>query len=54
MTHHIGKYGDIDYLSGINSILYATIDLKFVGTWAPTNKIIGDIPDITVLNVPIF
>ena len=25
-----------------------------MGTWAPTNKIIEDIPDFTVLNVPIF
>ena len=27
-------------------------DLKFVGIWAPTTKIIGDIPDFNVLNVP--
>ena len=25
---------------------------KFVGTWTPTAKIIGDIPDFSVLNVP--
>ena len=30
----------------------ATIDLKFVGTWAPANKITGDIPDSTVLKSP--
>ena len=27
---------------------------KFVGTWAPTSKIIGDILDFNVLNVPIL
>ena len=30
------------------------IDFKFVGTWAPTNKIIGEIRDFPMLNVPIF
>ena len=38
MTHHIGKYGDIGNFSGVSSICYSQ------GTWAPTNKIIGDIP----------
>ena len=32
----------------------AIVDLKFVGTWAPTNKIIRDIPGFTMLNVTIF
>ena len=56
MTHHIVKYKDIDNFAGVSSItlLLLSIDLRFVGTWATTNKIIGNIPDFTVLNVPIF
>ena len=51
MTHHLRKYGGIYNFSGV---IYVFIDLEFVGTWAPANKIIGDIPDFIVLNVPIF
>ena len=49
MTHHTEKYGDIG-----NFYYTVIIDLKFVVTWAPTNKIIGDITDFTVLNVSLF
>ena len=52
MTHLIGKYGGIGNFSGVSST--AIIDLRFVGTWADANKIIEDIPEFTVLNVPIF
>ena len=34
--------------------MHQWVNLKFVGTWAPTNKIIGDIPNFTAQNVPIF
>ena len=33
-------------------ILLPFRNLKFVGTWAPTTKIFGDIADFNVLNVP--
>ena len=48
------QYGDTDNFSGVSSITLPLLISNFVGTWAPTNKIIGDIPDFTVLNVPIF
>ena len=52
MTHTIEKYGDIGNFSGVTYILLPFVNLKFVGTWAPTAKMIGDIPDFNVLNVP--
>ena len=52
MTHTIEKYGDIDNFSGVNYVILPFVNLKFVGTLAPTAKIIGDIPDFNVLNVP--
>ena len=48
MTHTIEKYGDI----GNFSVKLPFMNLKYVGTLAPTAKIIGDIPDFNVLNVP--
>ena len=52
MAHTIGKYGDIGNFSGVTYIILPFVSLKFVGTQAPTAKIIGDIPDFNVLNVP--
>ena len=48
MTHTIEKYGDICNFS----VILPFMILKYVGTLAPTAKIIGDIPDFNVLNVP--
>ena len=52
MTHTIEKYGDIGNFSGVTYVILPFMNLKFVGTWAPTTKMIGDIPDFNVLNVP--
>ena len=52
MTHTIEKYGDICNFSGVTSVILPFMILKYVGTFAPTAKIIGDIPDFNVLNVP--
>ena len=49
MTHTIEKYGDICNFSGVTSVILPFINLKYVGTLAPTAKII---PDFNVLNVP--
>ena len=52
MTYTIENYGDIGNFSGVNYVILPFINIKFVGTWAPTAKMIGDIPDSNVLNVP--
>ena len=52
MAHTIEKYGDIGKFSGVTYVILPFMDHKFVWTWAPTAKIIGDIPDFNVLNVP--
>ena len=52
MAHTIEKYGDIGNFSGVTYVMLPFVNLKFVGTWAPTAQIIGDIPDFNVLNVP--
>ena len=52
MAHTIGKYGDIGNFSVVTYVILPFVNLKFVGTQAPTAKIIGDIPDFNVLNVP--
>ena len=52
MTHTIEKYGDIGNFSGVTSVILPFMKLKYVGTLAPTAKIIWDIPDFNVLNVP--
>ena len=52
MTHTIEKYGDICDISQVTSVILPFMNLKCVGTLAPTLKIIGDIPDFNVLNVP--
>ena len=52
MIHTIEKYGDIGNFSGVTYVTLPFVNLKFVGTWAPTAKMIGDIPDFNVLNVP--
>ena len=52
MTHTIEKYGDIGNFSGVTYFILPFVNLKFVGTWAPTAKVIGGIPDFNVLNVP--
>ena len=52
MTHTIEKYGDVGNFSGVSYVMLPFMNLKFVGTWAPTAKIIGDIPDFNVINVP--
>ena len=36
MTHTIEKYGDIGNFSGVTYVILPFINLKFVGTWAPT------------------
>ena len=46
------KYGDICNFSGVTSVILPFMILIYVGTLAPTAKIIGDIPDFNVLNVP--
>ena len=53
MTCHTGKYGDIDNTSGVSSFILPLLTSNLFGTWAPINKMIGDIPDFTVLNVPL-
>ena len=50
-AHAIEKCGDIGNFSGATNVILPFVNLKFVGTWAPTAKIIGDIPDFHVLNV---
>ena len=52
MTHTIEKYGDVGNFSGVTYVMLPFMNLKFLGRWAPTVKIIGDIPDFNVLNVP--
>ena len=52
MAHTIEKYGDIGNFSVVIYVILPFVNLKFVGTCAPTGKIIGDIPDFNVLNVP--
>ena len=52
MTHTIEKYGDICNFSGVTSVILPFMHLKYVGTLGRTAKIIGDIPDFNVLNVP--
>ena len=52
VTHTIEKYGDICNFSGVTSVILPFMILKYVGTLAPTAKMIGDIPDFNVLNVP--
>ena len=51
MTHTVERYGDIGNFPGVTYVILPFVNLKFVGTWAPTAKIIGDIPDFNVLNV---
>ena len=52
MTHTTEKYGDFGNFSGVTYVILPLVNLKFVGTWTPTAKITGDIPDFNVLNVP--
>ena len=52
MTHTIEKYGDICKFSGVTYVILPFVNIKFVGTWAVTVNITGDIPDFNVLNVP--
>ena len=52
MTRTTEKYGDIGNFYGVTYVILPFVNLNFVGTWAPTAKIIGDIPDFNVLNVP--
>ena len=52
MTHTVEKYGDIGIFPGVTYVILPFVNLKFVGTMAPTAKIIGDVPDFIVLNVP--
>ena len=52
MTHTTEKYGDIGNFFGVTYVILPFGNLKLVGTWVPTAKIIGDIPDFNVLNVP--
>ena len=52
MTHTFEKYGDIGNFSGVTFVILPFVNLKFVGTLAPTAKISRDIPDFNVLNVP--
>ena len=52
MTHTIEKYGDIGNFSGVTSVILPFMNLKYVGTFAPTARIIGNITDFYVLNVP--
>ena len=52
MTHTIEKYGDIGNFSGVIHVILLFVNPRFVGTLAPATKIIGDIPDLNVLNVP--
>ena len=52
MTHITEIYGDIGNFSGVTYVILPFVNFKFVGTWAPTAKMIGDIPDFNVLNVP--
>ena len=52
MTHTTENYGDFGNFSGVTYVMLPFMKLKFVGTWAPAVKIIVDIPDFNVLNVP--
>ena len=54
MTHTNEKYGDIGNFCGDTYVIHMLpfVNLKLVGTWAPAAKIIGDILDFNVLNVP--
>ena len=52
MTHTTENYGDFGNFSGVTYVMLPFLNLKFVGPWAPAVKIIGDIPDFNVLNVP--
>ena len=52
MTLAIKNYGGIGNFYGITSVILPFMNLKYVGTMAPTAKIIGDTPDFNVLNVP--
>ena len=52
MTHTVEKYGDIGNFPVVTYVILPFVRLKFVGTRAPSAKIIGDIPDFNVLNVP--
>ena len=36
MTHTIEKYGDIGNFSGVTSVILPFMNLKYVGTLAPT------------------
>ena len=45
MTPTIEKYGDIRNFAGVTSVILPFMNLKCVGTLAPTVKIIGYIPD---------
>ena len=51
MAHSTEKYGDICNFSVVIFVILPFMNLKFVGTWAPTAKIIWDIPVFSVLNV---
>ena len=52
MTHTTEKYGYIGNFLGVTYVILPFVNLKLMGTWAPTAKIIGDIPDFNALNVP--
>ena len=52
MTHTTENYGDVGNFSGVTYGMFPFMNLKLLGTWAPTARIIGDIPDFNVLNVP--
>ena len=56
VTHTIEKYGDIGNFSVVTSVIHVlpfmNLKYRYVGTLAPTAKIIGDIPYFYVLNVP--
>ena len=45
MTHTTEKCGYIGNFLGVTYVILPFVNLKLVGTWAPTAKIIGDIPD---------
>ena len=47
MTHTFEKYGD----TGVTYVILPFVNFKFVGTWAPTAKLVGDIPDFNMFNV---
>ena len=39
MTHTSENYGDVGNFSGVTYVMLPFMNLKFVGTWAPTAKI---------------